>query len=409
MHDPLTVGAPAARPPVRLRWPFARLALQNLGRRPTRAGVLALAVALGVGTAFAALVARQAVAASTTVGFGRMGADLLVVPKDTLVNVSPALLTVEPGPFTLPSSLVEEIARLPGVRTVAPQRYFRLAANGSHGHETELVAFDPQRDFTVLPWVKERSGRTLQPGNVIVGARRPEQQGSEVTLGGCTLTVYGRLALTGVGPFDRSFFASFETAARLAPGQDPDRVSAVLIQLSPEARPEQVRFALAARKDIKVISGTPLVTSVRQFLSTLLAGVLIFTGLMLLATLLQISVLYSAVLAERRQELGLLLALGAHRGQVARMVLTEAGLTTGLGGLGGLLLGVVLLLVFQHTLWKYLETLEAPLTWPSDTAMGLAALGCLVVAVAVGPLGAMLPAWRLCLRDPYNLARGGSA
>jgi putative ABC transport system permease protein len=183
----------------------------------------------------------------------------------------------------------------------------------------------------------------------------------------------------------------------------------VLIQLSPEARPEQVRFALAGSKEIKVISGTPLVTSVRQFLSAVLAGVLLFTGLMLLATLMQISVLYSAVLAERQQELGLLLALGAYRGQVARMVLAEAGLTTGLGGLGGLLLGAVLLLVMQHTLGMSLETLEVPLAWPSAPAIGLAALGCLAVAVAVGPLGAMLPAWQMCRRDPYNLARGGAA
>jgi putative ABC transport system permease protein len=374
-----------------------------------RAGALALAVALGVGTCFAALVARQAVAASTTVGFGRMGADLLVVPKDALVNLSPALLTVEPGPLTLPASTVEEIARLPGVRAAAPQRYYRLAAGGSHGHDLDLVAFDPQRDFTVLPWVKEQSARPLQPGELIVGARRPEQPGSTMTLAGQTLTVYGKLALTGVGPFDRSLFASFETAERLTPGQAPNQVSAVLIQLWPEASAEQVRFALAGMKDIKVISGTPLVTSVRKLLSLVLAGVLIFTGLMLLATLLQIGVLYSAVLAERRQELGLLLALGSHRGQVARMVLAEAGLTTGLGGLGGLLLGVALLLGFGHTLGSYLETLDVSLTWPSAAAIGLAALGCLAVAVAVGPLGAMLPAWRLCRGDPYNLARGGAA
>ena len=365
-------------------------------------------MALGVGIAFAALVARQAVAAGTAVGFGRMGADALVVPKDVLVNVSPALLTVEPGPLTLPSSTVEEIARLPGVRTAAPQRYYRLTTGGSHVHESDLVAFDPQRDFTVLPWVKDRSG-PFRPGGVIVGARRPEQPGSEVTLAGHTLTVQDRMALTGVGTFDRSFFVSFETAEQLVPGQDPDRVSAVLIQLSPEARPEQVRFALAGIRDVKVISGTPVVTSVRQLLSMVLTGALIFTGLMLLAALLQIGVLYSAVLAERRQELGLLLALGAHRGQVARMVLTEAGLTTGLGGLGGLLLGGVLLLVLQHTLWSHLETLEVPLAWPSAIVTGLTALGCLVVGAAVGPLGALLPAWRLCRHDPYNLARGGTS
>jgi putative ABC transport system permease protein len=392
-----------------MRWPFARLALQNLGRRPTRACVLALAVALGVGTAFAALVARQTLAANTAVGFGRLGADLLVVPKDALVNVASTLLTVEPGPLTLPSSVVEEIGRLPGVRIAAPQRYHRLNAGGAHAHESELIAFDPQHDFTVLPWVKDRSGRPLQAGEVIVGARRPEQPGSEVTLAGQRVTVYGKLELTGVGPFDRSFFASYETANRLQPNQDMDRVSAVLIQLAPEARPEQVRFALAGMKDIKVISGTPSVTSVRQLLSLVLAGVLIFTVLMLLATLLQISVLYSAVLAERRQELGLLLSLGSYRGQVARMVLAEAGLMTGLGGLGGLLLGAGLLLVFQHTLGSRLESLEVPLAWPPAITIALAAVGCLTVAAAVGPLGAMLPTWRLCQRDPYNLARGGLA
>jgi putative ABC transport system permease protein len=404
MYDPVT--PPPAR---RLRWPFVRLALQNLGRRPGRAGVLALAVALGVGTAFAALVARQAVTASTAAGFGRMGADLLVVPRDALIHVSAALLTVEPGPLTLPAALVEEIARLPGVRTAAPQRYYRLAGAGAHGHEAELIAFDPERDFTVLPWVKEKSGRPLQPGEVIVGARRSEPPGSETTLAGQTLTVQGRLALSGVGPFDRSFFTTFETAERLAPGQDPDRVSAVLIQLAPQARPEQVRFALAGNKDIKVISGTPLVTSVRPFLATVLAGVLIFTGLLLLATLLQISVVYSAVLAERRQELSLLLALGAYRGQVTRMVLTEAGLTTGLGGLGGLLLGVLLLLIFQGTLGQSVDTVEVPLAWPSAALVMLTACGCLALAAAVGPLGAVLPCWRLGRRDSYNLARGGSA
>jgi putative ABC transport system permease protein len=392
---------------VRLRWPFARLALENLGRRPTRAGVQILAVALGVGIAFAALVARRSVSAGTEVGLGRMGADLLVVPRDALVNISPALLTVEPGPLTLPSSTVAEIARLPGVRTAAPQRHHRLTTGGAHAHEVELVALDPERDFTVLPWLKERSG-PLRAGHVIVGARRPEPPGSEVTLGGRTLTVGGRLQLTGVGPVDRSFFASFETADRLVPGQDPDRVSAVLIRLAPEASPEQVRFALAGRKELKVVSGAPLVTSVRRFLSIVLAGALLFTAVMLLATILQIGVLTSAVLAERRPELGLLLALGAHREQVARMVMVEAGLTTGLGGLGGLLLGAMLLLVFQSVAASSLEALDAIVTWPSAGTVASLALGCLAVGAAVGPLGAALPAWRLCRRDPYELARGGA-
>jgi putative ABC transport system permease protein len=366
-----------------------------------------LAVALGVGIAFAALVARRSVATSTEVGLGRMGADLLVVPEDCLVNVSAALLTVEPGPLTLPSSTVAEIARLPGVRTAAPQRYHRLTAGDEHAHEVELVAFDPGRDLTVLPWLREDSGRPPRTGEVIVGARRPEVPGSEVVLGGRALTVSGKLQLTGVGPFDRSYFATFETARELVPGEDRDRVSAVLIDLLPEARPEQVRFALAGMKELKVVSGTPLVASVRPLLSTLLSGALAFTAAMLLMTLLEIGVLYSAVLAERRAELGLLLALGAYRRQVARVVLAEAGLTTGLGGLAGLLVGVALLLVFRSVLGSSLQALDVPLTWPPVGTIALFGLGCVAVGAAVGPLGAGLPTWRLCRGDPYQLTRGG--
>ena len=38
----------------------------------------------------------------------------------------------------------------------------------------------------------------------------------------------------------------------------------------------------------------------------------------------------------------------------------------------------------------------------------MTALGCLGVAAALGPLGALLPAGRICRSDPYDLARGGN-
>jgi putative ABC transport system permease protein len=421
MHDPLTVGR--ARPDFSreatprishpsLRWPLARLAVQNLGRRPGRTLVLASAVAVGVGAAFAAIVARLAIAESVAVGFDRMGADLLVVPKEALVNLTPALLTVEPGPQTLDARLVEAVTRVPGIELAAPQRFERIAAPGDPHGEAELVAFDPRRDFTVLPWLKERLGRPFHDGDVVVGGRRPEPIGVETTLGGRALTVYGRLALTGVGPFDRSFFASFTTAASLvAKGEKadsadgPDRVSAVLVRLSAGARPERVRFALAGLHNAKVVSGTPLVTSVRQALKAVLGGVIALMGLMLLVLALLVGAIYTAVVDERRRELGLLLALGARRGQVARMVLTEAGLTTGLGGASGLALGSALLLGLQRTVVYSLEILEVPFVRPPSGSVAFAAAGCLVIAVAIGPLGALLPAWRVCGRDPYDLAR----
>lgn len=388
--------------------PFLRLAVQNLGCRTVRTTLLAAAVAISVGAVFATVVLCQAVQNSMTLGFSRMGADLLIVPRDTMVNLTPALLTVEASPHTLDASLADEVARMPGVDMVAPQRRFRVPLpTAGHMHEVDLVAFDPQRDFTVLPWLKDRLERPMQNGDVLIGARREEPLGSQVTLHGQPLTVYGRLGQTGVGPFDHALFVTFDTAKDMgkALDHDPRKVSALLVRLDVGATPDQVRFALAGRPEVKVVAGTSLFTSVRQALTALLLGAVFFTGLLLFASVVMVSVLFSAILAERSRELGLLLAIGARRRQVLRMTLIEAALITGLGGICGLAVGGVMLLVFQRSLGHYFETVNVPLVWPSYSGLAWYAAACVLLATVVGLLGAVIPAWRATRQEPYLLVR----
>jgi len=70
------------------RWLLIRLAAQNVGRRRLRAIFLGVAVMLGVGIGFASFVAGWALRDGMARSFSRMGADLLVVPRATLVNIT---------------------------------------------------------------------------------------------------------------------------------------------------------------------------------------------------------------------------------------------------------------------------------------------------------------------------------
>ena len=72
-------------------WLLIRLAAQNVGRRRLRAIFLSAAVMLGVGIAFASFVAGWALRDGMTTSFSRMGADLVVVPRATLVNITSSL------------------------------------------------------------------------------------------------------------------------------------------------------------------------------------------------------------------------------------------------------------------------------------------------------------------------------
>jgi putative ABC transport system permease protein len=410
VHDVVT-----GRAPVPSSWLFVRLAAQSLGRRPLRAFFLALTVAIGVGAVFATAIVRRAVHDSMALGIARMGADLLVVPRETLVNVTPALLVAEPTPHTLDARLAEEVARLPGVDAVAPQRVWTFAdATGSQ--VPDVIAFDPARDFTVLPWLREHLDRPLGAGDAIVGARRGERVGAPIQLGERTLTVRGRLEVTGVGPLDRGVLVSFETVEALASaarGASPPaifagargHVSALLVRLAPGASPEGVRFALASRPAIKVVAGVSLATSIRRMLTALLAGAGVLMLLVLAATILMVGLLYSAVLVERRRELGVLLVLGARRRQLVRLIVAEAVLVTGAGGVVGVVLGASALLALQRSLGYRLASLDVPFVWPAAPALLLHGLVGVGLASCVGLAGALVPAWRLSRREPYELVR----
>jgi putative ABC transport system permease protein len=400
-----------------IRFLLGSLALQNLGRRKARTLLLLAAVAVCSGAIFTGAVLMRSIETSMAVGFTRLGADMLVIPAGTLTNITAALLTAEPTDLTLDASELPRLERLKGVRRAAPQLIFRTDASGyGRGELIDLIAFDPRRDITVQPWLEQHLDRPLREGDVIVGGRREEPLGSELLLFGRPLTVYGKLGKTAVGTHERGLFITFATLDELrdimrqicgtkAP-LEPNKLSGVLLELAPGATTQQVRFAaLANFPDIKVVAGESMLTSIRQGLAALLNGVLGLMVIMFVSTALMVSVLFSAIITERRRELGLLKAIGARSGQIIGMLLTEAALATALGGVMGCVLGVLLMRVYEHSLVYYLDRMGIPFVWLSTTAVGLIALACILLASLIGITGALYPAWRASRQEPYDLIR----
>jgi putative ABC transport system permease protein len=400
-----------------IRFLLGSLALQNLGRRKARTLLLLAAVAVCSGAIFTGAVLMRSIETSMAVGFTRLGADMLVIPAGTLTNITAALLTAEPTDLTLDASELPRLERLKGVRKAAPQLIFRTDASGyGRGELIDLIAFDPRRDITVQPWLEQHLDRPLREGDVIVGGRREEPLGSELLLFGRPLTVYGKLGKTAVGTHERGLFITFATLDELrdimrqicgtkAP-LEPNKLSGVLLELAPGATTQQVRFAaLANFPDIKVVAGESMLTSIRQGLAALLNGVLGLMVIMFVSTALMVSVLFSAIITERRRELGLLKAIGARRGQIIGMLLTEAALATALGGVMGCVLGVLLMRIYEHSLVYYLDRMGIPFVWLNTTTTGLIALACILLASLIGIAGALYPAWRASRQEPYDLIR----
>jgi putative ABC transport system permease protein len=396
---------------------FIRLALQNLLRRPARTVMLVTAVALCTGAVFASFVIGRGIDASMEQSFSRMGADLIVVPSDAMVNITSALLTVQPTEATFDAKLLNDIGHLNGVAQVAPQTIYRVSImSNMPEHKANLIAFDPKCDFSIMPWLQNKMPRPMQVGDLIAGGRRSESVGDEVEPCGTARTIYGKLGRSGVGPLDDSIFASYDTIAQLAHEQkggdikfDRSRISAILVRLKFGATPEQVQFAIARFSGVKVVPGATIVTSTRQSTGALLLAMLGFSALMLVGSLILVSLIFSAIIHERRREIGLLSAIGARRAEISGMLVSEAAFATGAGGVTGIFFGAILLHLFQRSLVYYLELLHVDFSWPVPGEIATTALACAALAASLGLIGALLPAWRSAGEEAFLLIKGEAA
>ena len=395
---------------------LASLALQNLRRRKARSLLLIAAVAIGSGVVFTGATLMRSIDDSMAVGFARLGADLMVVPDGALTNITAALLTVEPTDLVLDGDALDK-AHLASVGRSAPQKIVRVEHSGigSHHDLVDLIGIDPARDFTVQPWLKEKLNRDLRPGDVILGAGRDAPLGSQMLIFGKPYVVYGQLGRTGVGTHERGVFMSFETLEALAGSMPqrpavltPGKVTGFLAELAPGATVLQARFAiLSALKGAKVVTGESSLSGIRQGLAALLKGILALMVLMFASMAVMVSVLFSAIVTERRGELGMLKAIGARRSQIVGMMVTEAVIATGVGGILGVTLGVLVMRLYERSLVYYLDNIGVPFVWLDLPRMAAFALAAVVLASAIGALGALYPAWRASRRDAYDLVRGG--
>jgi putative ABC transport system permease protein len=394
---------------------LANLALQNLGRRKARSLLLIAAVAIGSGVVFTGATLMRSIDDSMAVGFTRLGADMMVVPEGALTNITAALLTVEPTDLVLDADVLAK-ARLASVARAAPQKIARVEHSGigSHHELVDLIGIDPALDFTIQPWLKEKLGRGLRAGDVILGAGRDAPLGSQLLIFGKPHLVYGKLGRTGVGTHERGVFMSFATLEALAASMPqrpavlaPGKVTGFLVELAPGATALQARFAiLSAVKGAKVVTGDSSLSGIRQGLAALLKGILALMVLMFASMAVMVSVLFSAIVTERRAELGLLKAIGARGAQLIGVMVVEAVIATGVGGVLGVTLGVLVMRLYERSLVYYLDNIGVPFVWLDLPHTVAFAVGAIVLAAAIGAVGALYPAWRASRRDAYDLVRG---
>jgi putative ABC transport system permease protein len=386
-----------------------RLAWRNISGSSFRSAVVFLCALVVAGLALSTVLIVRGARDSLRLAMDRLGADIIVVPQGTESKVESALLMGIPTTVWMSRDKGAQISAVPGVTAVSPQLYLSSLSNASCCSVPDMlmVAYDPESDFTLRPWLQKNLPEGLKLGEGIGGTYVFTPDGEQdIKLYGYFITLKGNLEPTGTN-LDRTMFFTFDTARDMARISHtmaekpleyfPDSISAVLVKVAPGSNAHDVAIQIV--KDVPgvtPIESPNLFLAFRKQITGLLGAMLAILAITTVLSLVLVGLVFSMAANERRREMGVLRALGGTRNFVFRILLSEAALLALAGAIPGLLLAAFSVYLFRSLI---IRSIGVPFLYPSPLPLlALIAVGVILALVGV-TLAASLPAYRISRMD----------
>jgi putative ABC transport system permease protein len=369
---------------------FFTVVTRGLIRRPVRTGLTILGISVGIAAVVALVGISRGFSKSWQTGMKARGTDVVVS------NMGSSLI---PKPFS--ASVRDRIAHLPHVEATC-------------GILVDLLSVENAQMMMVS--AREWGGFSWNNLKVITGRMPRDATEPAVVLGRTAADVLRKKVgdkiqietgeLSVVGIVDGNAWVENGSVILALPifqeiTGNTDKINVIDVRVTPSTSAEEMT-RLCQGIDRLVPEGRAVLAGEHISKSEAYRMVQAMSwGTSLLAVLVGVLGVMNTMLMtvfERTQEICVLLALGWQRGRIIRMVLWESALLGLLGGVGGVLIGAVGVKILGMT--PPIRGLLEP-----DLSMNLLAIS-LGIAVAVGIISGLYPAWRSSRLVPSRALQG---
>lgn len=374
---------------------FLTLAYRNVLRNRERSTLTLVGVLLAVGSFVALVSLAEGLYTRVDRELNGRDVDIYVVPDTTLLLPTGPVGTLGLTSDVIDLSWLEPIEALPNVRDAAG--IIRQQWTGESGI-LMVLALDPARLQSCFPYAKIR-GRLMEDGQAMLGAGLVALEGKKV---GDYLR-YGqrRYRITGLvesrGGF-QDYFAYLPLSTALKQDGRPG-VQEVWVQVEDPYRARETAQAIDALKipGVHAYTRQQYLGRAHQYIRYvwLLQFAVAAIGVLISITAAMNTMLMSTY--ERLREFATLRAIGASRGTVVAMILTESVLLCTAGGLLGVGFGWLGSYLLDRAVMVLLQ-----LSFPLASVTWKLVFQAVLLSVFVGLMGAVIPAflvWRLHLVD----------
>jgi len=392
---------------------FLHLTGSSLVARRLRSFLTALGIAVGIAAVVLLTSIGEGVHQFVLAEFTQFGT--------TLVGINPGKATTagaSMGAFGTERPLTIEdagaLGQLPYVRAVVPfvQGNAEVEA-GNRRRRTTIYGAGPQMPEAFS--MKVKSGRFLPEDNpaaprafAVLGSKLRQELfagrsplGQRITIGGNRYRVIGVMESKGTVlgfDLDDTVYIPAARALTLFNNESLFEIDVMYDADTPvEKVVEGIRELLVARHgrdDVTITTQQQMLDVLGSVLNVLTFSVAAIGGISLLVGAIGIITIMTIAINERTNEIGLLRALGARQPQILGLFLGEAVVLAAIGGLSGLALGTGIAMLLHAALPAL----------PVHIPLGYVVLA-EVVAVSIGLVAGVVPAYRAAKMDPVEALR----
>ena len=324
---------------------------------------------------------------------GTTNTDLYIVPQEYLDSTKDMLFKGKACTILFHEDELDGIKDIQGI-DVSRQLYLEtLEMSCCSSGGLQIVAYDPETDFSVKQW--SAKAPDLKADEILAGSSSNFTVGESVNAFGRSFRVADILEETGMG-YDSSLFLTYEAADSITSsaeykymfGQRDGLLSMMLVRQNAgsdiSSLSEQINAALSG-SELKVYAVDELTSGLRGNIRMLTGMVGVMDVFALIIASVSLFAMVTVTSQQRRKVAGSLLSVGASKGKILLMFLTEYLLLFA----AGTVLGIAASLIFLLPLHDVLKTaLDMPYKLISaGQAFGIAAK---TLAINAGMLAAAL-------------------
>ncbi len=394
-----------------------RLSLLNLQRKPFRTWALIAVVAVLAFVLFGGSVMTMSMENGIDGLEARLGADIVVAPDGYDKDLEGVMIQGEPTYFFMDKGILDQVRSCEGVEIATAQFYLASLNAECCGSSVPIIGFDPETDFTVMPWITEQYSKELGYGEIIVGDDIIAEPDGTVLFFGKNYKIAARLERTGTG-VDVSCFATLDTIADLYEGAKSvgayfvegvtyeNSISSIMVKIKDGYTLNEVVGQIRKGVDtkIEIIQTQGMINSVGGSLGGVLSYLYVIAGVFWVLALILLTIVFSVTANERKKEFALFRILGATRKRLSSLILTEAFYIS----MGGALLGIGLAALIVFPFSTYIgDQMGIPYLMPDMGKILLVLVGSLILSAIVGPLASAHSAHKISQAETYHTMREG--